>query len=133
MRSRNLKPPGQFGGFSLAGLAVRRSNARLKGSEAVATGTVKWFNSQKGYGFIQPDGGGGKDVFGHISAVDKAGLSSLNEDAKVSYDNLDHWMPLNISTPRSRFDLRGVGATATPLSTIISPSSTSTWTGAARA
>ena len=60
-------------------------NARLKGSEAVATGTVKWFNSQKGYGFIQPDGGG-KDVFVHISAVEKAGLSSLNEGAKVSYD-----------------------------------------------
>ena len=61
-------------------------NARLKGSAAVATGTVKWFNSQKGYGFIQPDGGGGKDVFVHISAVEKAGLSSLNEGAKVSYD-----------------------------------------------
>jgi cold shock protein len=52
----------------------------------VATGTVKWFNSQKGYGFIQPDGGGGKDVFVHISAVEKAGLSSLNEGAKVSYE-----------------------------------------------
>jgi CspA family cold shock protein len=47
---------------------------------------VKWFNSQKGYGFIQPDGGGGKDVFVHISAVERAGLSSLNEGAKVSYD-----------------------------------------------
>ena len=52
----------------------------------MATGTVKWFNSQKGYGFIQPDGGGGKDVFVHISAVEKAGLSSLSEGAKVSYD-----------------------------------------------
>ena len=52
----------------------------------MATGTVKWFNSQKGYGFIQPDGGGGKDVFVHISAVEKAGLSSLNEGAKVAYD-----------------------------------------------
>jgi cold shock protein len=51
----------------------------------VATGTVKWFNGQKGFGFIQPDGGG-KDVFVHISAVEKAGLSSLNEGAKVSYD-----------------------------------------------
>jgi CspA family cold shock protein len=46
---------------------------------------VKWFNATKGYGFIQPDGGG-KDVFVHISAVEKAGLSSLNEGAKVSYD-----------------------------------------------
>ena len=42
------------------------------------TGTVKWFNSQKGYGFIQPQGGG-KDVFVHISAVERAGLSGLNE------------------------------------------------------
>ena len=51
----------------------------------MATGTVKWFNSTKGFGFIQPDGGG-KDVFVHISAVEKAGLSSLNEGAKVSYE-----------------------------------------------
>jgi cold shock protein len=51
----------------------------------VAAGTVKWFNSTKGYGFIQPDGGG-KDVFVHISAVEQAGLSSLNEGAKVSYE-----------------------------------------------
>jgi CspA family cold shock protein len=46
---------------------------------------VKWFNSTKGFGFIQPDGGG-KDVFVHISAVERAGLSSLNEGAKISYD-----------------------------------------------
>ena len=51
----------------------------------MATGTVKWFNATKGYGFIQPDNGG-KDVFVHISAVERAGLSSLNEGAKVSYD-----------------------------------------------
>jgi CspA family cold shock protein len=51
----------------------------------VAMGTVKWFNPTKGYGFIQPDNGG-KDVFVHISAVEKAGLSSLNEGAKVSFD-----------------------------------------------
>jgi cold shock protein len=51
----------------------------------VARGTVKWFNPTKGYGFIQPDGGG-RDVFVHISAVEKAGLSSLNEGAKVSYE-----------------------------------------------
>lgn len=51
----------------------------------MATGTVKWFNATKGYGFIQPDSGG-KDVFVHISAVERAGLSSLNEGAEVSFD-----------------------------------------------
>jgi CspA family cold shock protein len=51
----------------------------------VATGTVKWFNATKGFGFIQPDGGG-KDVFVHILAVEKAGYSSLAEGAKVSFD-----------------------------------------------
>jgi CspA family cold shock protein len=51
----------------------------------VATGTVKWFNPTKGYGFIQPQGGG-KDVFVHISAVERAGLSSLNEGANVEYE-----------------------------------------------
>ncbi len=50
----------------------------------MATGTVKWFNSTKGYGFIQPDAGG-KDIFVHISAVEKAGLRGLNEGQKVSY------------------------------------------------
>ena len=50
----------------------------------MAIGTVKWFNATKGYGFIQPDTG--KDVFVHISAVERAGLSSLNEGAKVSYE-----------------------------------------------
>jgi len=51
----------------------------------VAIGTVKWFNPTKGYGFIQPDSGG-KDVFVHISALEKAGLRTLNEGAKVSYE-----------------------------------------------
>ena len=51
----------------------------------MATGIVKWFNGQKGYGFIQPDNGG-KDVFVHISAVEKAGLSGLNEGQKISYE-----------------------------------------------
>lgn len=51
----------------------------------MATGTVKWFNTQKGYGFIAPQGGG-KDVFVHISAVQAAGLRSLNEGQRVSYD-----------------------------------------------
>ena len=48
-------------------------------------GTVKWFNSQKGFGFIQPESGN-KDVFVHISAVERAGMSSLNEGQKVTFD-----------------------------------------------
>ncbi len=51
-------------------------------------GTVKWFNSTKGYGFIQPEGGG-KDVFVHISAVEKAGLDGLPDGAKVTFDPHD--------------------------------------------
>jgi CspA family cold shock protein len=51
----------------------------------MATGTVKWFNGTKGYGFIQPDEGGA-DVFVHISAVERAGLRSLNEGQKVTYE-----------------------------------------------
>jgi cold shock protein len=53
----------------------------------MASGTVKWFNPTKGYGFIQPTGGGGgKDVFVHISAVERAGLSTLNEGQAVEYE-----------------------------------------------
>jgi CspA family cold shock protein len=51
----------------------------------MATGTVKWFNATKGYGFIQPQGGG-KDVLVHISAVERAGLSSLNEGQAIGYE-----------------------------------------------
>jgi CspA family cold shock protein len=51
----------------------------------MATGTVKWFNPTKGYGFIQPQGGG-QDVFVHISAVERAGLSTLNEGQQVEYE-----------------------------------------------
>jgi len=51
----------------------------------MATGTVKWFNPTKGFGFIEPENGG-NDVFVHISAVEKAGMRSLNEGQKVEYD-----------------------------------------------
>lgn len=53
----------------------------------MARGTVKWFNPQKGYGFIQPQTGG-KDVFVHISAVQKAGLTTLNEGQQVEYEEV---------------------------------------------
>jgi CspA family cold shock protein len=52
----------------------------------MATGTVKWFNTQKGYGFIQPESGG-RDVFVHISAVERAGLSNLREGQKISFES----------------------------------------------
>ncbi len=51
----------------------------------MATGTVKWFNTTKGYGFIAPDDGG-KDIFVHISAVERAGLKSLNDNQKIAYE-----------------------------------------------
>jgi len=55
----------------------------------MATGTVKWFNPTKGYGFIQPDNGG-RDFFLHISALERAGLNTLNEGAKVSYEEKEN-------------------------------------------
>jgi CspA family cold shock protein len=60
------------------------ANARLK-DKTMATGTVKWFNGTKGFGFIQPDAGGA-DVFVHISAVERAGLRDLREGQKLSYE-----------------------------------------------
>ncbi len=57
----------------------------------MAIGTVKWFNPTKGYGFIQPSGGGGgKDVFVHISAVERAGLSTLREGQQVEYEMVNN-------------------------------------------
>lgn len=58
---------------------------RKRKEASMATGTVKFFNTQKGFGFIQPSDGG-KDVFVHISAVERAGMSMLSEGQKVSYD-----------------------------------------------
>src|SRR5262245_39777884 len=65
---------------------VRRLRGQIPYTESdVATGTVKWFNPTKGYGFIQPKDGG-KDVFVHISAVERAGLNTLNEGQQIDYE-----------------------------------------------
>lgn len=80
-------------GVALFGFAAflcdcRRIETRRR---TVATGTVKWFNPTKGYGFIQPSGGGGgKDVFVHISAVEKAGLSTLREGQQLEYETVSN-------------------------------------------
>jgi CspA family cold shock protein len=75
-----------FGSPNMKSIPVRTVwIAGLQGDDAMSEGTVKWFNSQKGYGFIQPTDGS-KDVFVHITAVERAGLSGLNEGQKVSYD-----------------------------------------------
>ena len=79
--------PVRAGGFCLPSTAIAAllCNRYWEGESDVASGTVKWFNGQKGYGFIAPDGGG-KDVFVHISAVEKAGLDGLPDGAKVTFD-----------------------------------------------
>jgi cold shock protein len=91
MSARKNKAAGATRRLLLAVAAATAHVARIvsKGSADVATGTVKWFNATKGFGFIQPDSGG-KDVFVHISAVERAGLSSLNEGAKVSYEEMEN-------------------------------------------
>ena len=86
--SRTLLPKiiAKFDGLpaSLQGLRVGSMLREVKGSP-MTTGTVKWFNAQKGFGFIQPDNGG-KDAFVHISAVERAGISSLSEGQKVEFE-----------------------------------------------
>jgi cold shock protein len=64
---------------------VNRRTMRKPKEDSMIQGTVKWFNSQKGFGFIQPVDGS-KDVFVHISAVERAGMNGLNEGQKVSFD-----------------------------------------------
>lgn len=66
-------------------LALQVKGNKNMQDEPQNSGTVKWFNDQKGYGFIQPDNGG-KDVFVHISAVERAGIRSLADGQKISYD-----------------------------------------------
>jgi len=61
------------------------SAGRYDKEETMATGTVKWFNATKGFGFIQPDDGG-TDVFVHISAVERAGMRDLNDGQKITYE-----------------------------------------------
>jgi CspA family cold shock protein len=63
----------------------------------MARGTVKWFNSQKGYGFIQPESGGGKDVFVHISAVEKAGLIPLPYQGELPMYGNDRRCPTTVA------------------------------------
>jgi CspA family cold shock protein len=70
--------------FDLAA-PLGRVNIQTRKGTKMTTGTVKWFNGQKGFGFIQPDDGG-SDVFVHISAVERAGMSGLNEGQKVSFE-----------------------------------------------
>jgi cold shock protein len=87
--SGHYRPASQLPGSTKP--IVRPSPQRYRktssGDQTVALGTVKWFNSHKGYGFIQPQDGG-KDVFVHISAVEKAGLSGLNEGQVVEYEEV---------------------------------------------
>lgn len=64
---------------------LRMSRRRFNGETDMATGTVKWFNTDKGYGFIAPEGGG-KDVFVHIRALERSGLRDLQDNQKVSYE-----------------------------------------------
>jgi CspA family cold shock protein len=81
-RALDRRPSKKLGIFRLLS-GIKR--AHLIEDYLMQTGTVKWFNGQKGFGFIQPDDGG-NDVFVHISAVERAGLRTLNEGQKVSFD-----------------------------------------------
>ena len=85
-RALRVGLPTFFQNLDLSGCAIERPALMPTGKKRLMSqGTVKWFNVQKGFGFIQPDDGS-KDVFVHISAVERAGMQSLNEGQKVSYD-----------------------------------------------
>jgi CspA family cold shock protein len=75
----------EFGSTSCGARTATQANGIDTKEADMATGSVKWFNTQKGFGFIQPSDGG-KDVFVHISALERAGLSNLVEGQKVSYE-----------------------------------------------
>jgi len=75
-----LLPRGSFG--------LRAAVSSVKGDDSMASGTVKWFNATKGFGFIAPDDGG-KDVFVHVTAVQRAGLQALSEGQRVTFDVVD--------------------------------------------
>jgi cold shock protein len=79
---------GQARGYASQGFRAKVRSLLIRRS-IVAKGTVKWFNPTKGYGFIQPSGGG-KDVFVHISAVERAGLSTLNEGQTVEFEEVSN-------------------------------------------
>jgi cold shock protein len=86
VRVHSSKTPDAMHGYRIAKMVFafwRRP--KLRKGPTMATGSVKWFNAAKGFGFIQPDAGGG-DVFVHISAVEKAGLNGLNDGQKISFD-----------------------------------------------
>jgi CspA family cold shock protein len=76
---------GRCGSTSRRGVVARRGLPAQMRTRSLKTGTVKWFNPTKGYGFIQPDGGGA-DAFVHISAVERAGYDSLSEGQRVQYE-----------------------------------------------
>jgi CspA family cold shock protein len=81
IKARRFTPAG----FCLPGVPITLLILSYSRESDMASGTVKWFNGQKGYGFIAPDAGG-KDVFVHISAVEKAGMDGLPDGAKITYD-----------------------------------------------
>jgi CspA family cold shock protein len=81
----SLQDNAEFGRTLRDGRAAGDAHWRFQRRPNMAQGTVKFFNTQKGYGFIQP-ADGGKDVFVHISAVERAGMSDLHEGQKLSYD-----------------------------------------------
>jgi CspA family cold shock protein len=82
IRLRALGPVGFFH------VRASRPDSTTKGHTGMAKGTVKWFNTEKGYGFIQPEDGG-KDIFVHITAVQAAGLQSLQDDQPIEYELVD--------------------------------------------